>query len=238
MGIVIDIYVVLTGLAIGSFLNVLIYRLPKKEPVVKGFSRCPACGHRLLWLDLFPVFSFVFLRGKCRYCKAAISPRYPAIELVNAICYFLTYRLFGFHIQSLLLAVVCSCLIVNAMIDLDHKILLDRFNIIIGLCAIALGFTAHNITWTERIIGFFALSVPFLIIALATGGMGEGDVKLIAVCGLLLGWKLILLTLLFASVTAAVYGIALIVKKQCRKEIQNSFRPVYSLFGYCMPSCR
>lgn len=225
MGIVIDIYVVLIGLTIGSFLNVLIYRLPEKVTVSKGFSRCPDCRHRLFWLDLIPVFSFMFLKGKCRYCKNPISPRYPLVELLNAACYYLIYRLFGMHLQSLLCAVVCSCLIVTAMIDFDHKIILDRFNIIIGLCALVLGFVTSDITWVERIIGFFAVSVPFLIIVLVTGGMGEGDVKLIAVCGLLLGWKSILLTVLFASVTAALYGIMLMIKSNAKRKSQIPFGP-------------
>ena len=186
MGIFIQIYAVLIGLVIGSFLNVLIYRIPLKLSVVKGSSFCPKCNHRLVWTDLFPVFSYIFLLGKCRYCKAGISIRYPVIETVNAVCYSLVYMLFGLTPSAFLYAVICSCLIVLAMIDFDHRIIPDRFHIIIGCCALILGFITKEITWIERIIGLFAVSVPLLILALATGGMGEGDVKLIAVCGFLL----------------------------------------------------
>ncbi|MDD2362299.1 MAG: prepilin peptidase [Oscillospiraceae bacterium] len=225
MEIFIHVYTILIGLIIGSFLNVLIYRVPLKLSFVKGASFCPKCKHKLSWLDLFPVLSYIFLFGKCRYCKDGISPRYPAIELLNALCYYLVYLRFGLTPAAFVYAVICSCLIVLAMIDYDHKIIPDRFNIIIGIGALILGFITKDVTWTERIIGFFAVSLPLLIIALITGGVGEGDVKLIAVCGLLLGWKLILLTMLFASVFAAIFGIVLIAIKKAKGKTQLPFGP-------------
>jgi leader peptidase (prepilin peptidase)/N-methyltransferase len=225
LDIFIYVYTVLVGLVIGSFLNVLIYRIPLKLSSVKGTSFCPKCKHKLVWIDLFPVFSYIFLLGKCRYCKAGISPRYPVIELLNALCYYLVYSLFGLTPAAFIYAIICSCLIVLAMIDYDHKIIPDRFNIIIGVGALILGFITKDVTWLERIIGFFAVSLPLLIIALITGGIGEGDVKLIAVCGLLLGWKSILLTMLFASVFAAVFGISLMAKNKAKGKTQIPFGP-------------
>lgn len=219
------IYAVLVGLVIGSFLNVLVYRIPQKLSSVKGTSFCPQCGHRLKWYDLFPMLSYLFLLGRCRYCGARISPCYPAVEGLNALCYYLIYIQNGLRPSSLIYAVVCSCLIVLALIDYDHKIIPDRFHIIIGISAVALGFITREVTWLERVIGFFAISLPMLVLALVTGGIGEGDVKLFAVCGLLLGWKLILLTMLLSSVLAAVYGIALMAIKKAKGKTEIPFGP-------------
>jgi leader peptidase (prepilin peptidase)/N-methyltransferase len=229
------VYIVLIGLAIGSFLNVLIYRIPLKLSVSKGNSFCPKCNHKLSWLDLFPVFSYIFLCAKCRYCKAPISFRYPLVEIINAVCYLAIYLIFGLNLISLCYAVFCTSLIVLAFIDIDHKIIPDRFNIIIGICGILLLFLSHDIplidriTWLDRVIGLFAVSVPLLIIFLITGGMGEGDIKLFAVCGFFLGWKLILLTMLFASIFAAIFGIILMVNKKATRKSEIPFGPYIAL---------
>jgi leader peptidase (prepilin peptidase)/N-methyltransferase len=240
MDVLIKAYVFLIGLIIGSYLNVLIYRIPLKISTSKGFSFCPKCNHRLSWLDLFPLFSYVFLGAKCRYCKDSISFRYPAIESLNAVLYFLVYLKFAPDLTSstatqfsvltdmgvvAIYFLIISSLVVLTFIDIDHKIIPDRFHIIIGACAIALIFLTNDLTIWERIIGFFAISVPIYIIALLTNGMGEGDVKLFAVCGLLLGWKLILLTMLIASLIAAVYGLILIVAKKAKGKSEIPFGP-------------
>jgi len=229
MELFIKLYVILIGLAIGSFLNVLIYRIPLKISFVKGSSFCPKCNHKLKPLDLFPVFSYVFLGGKCRYCKAKISPRYPLIEILNAVCYFLVYQAYGVHFVTPLYFVVCSSLIVLTWIDFDYKIIPDRFHIIIGICALAAGFLSRDLSWADRLIGLVVVSVPVLIIAMITGGMGAGDVKLFAVCGLLLGWKLNLLVMLIASVTASIYGVALMLFQKAEKKTEIPFGPFISL---------
>ena len=223
------IYITIIGLAIGSFLNVLIYRIPIKLSVSKGNSFCPKCNHKLIWLDLFPVFSYLFLGAKCRYCKAPISFRYPFVEVLNAVCYMGIYLMFGFNIASICYAVFCTSLIVLAFIDIDHKIIPDRFNIIIGICGILLLFFTHDITWLDRVIGFFAISIPILIISLISGGMGEGDIKLFAVCGFFLGWKLILLTMLFASIFAAIFGIILMINKKATGKTEMPFGPYIAM---------
>jgi leader peptidase (prepilin peptidase)/N-methyltransferase len=225
MKLFLTVYIVLIGLAIGSFLNVLIYRIPLKLSVSRGNSFCPKCNHKLSWLDLFPVFSYIFLRAKCRYCKAPISFRYPLVEIINAVCYLAIYLIFGLNLISLCYAVFCTSLIVLAFIDIDHKIIPDRFNIIIGICGILLLFLSHDVSVLDRVIGLFAVSIPLLIVFLITGGMGEGDIKLFAVCGFVLGWKLILLTMLFASIFAAIFGIILMVNKKATRKTEIPFGP-------------
>lgn len=135
MDIFLKLYIALLGLVIGSYLNVLIYRIPRNISTVKSHSVCTFCGHQLNFMDLFPLFSYIFLGGKCRYCKAKISPQYPIVEAATALCFILTYAKFGLSIAAVLYAVICSCLIVIAVIDFLHKIIPDRFNIIILVCA-------------------------------------------------------------------------------------------------------
>lgn len=229
MEIIINIYIAIFGLVIGSYLNVLIYRIPRGISTVKSRSLCTSCGHELTSVDLFPLFSYLFLRGKCRYCKAKISPQYPIVEAANALCYILVYIKFGPSITALLYAVVCSCLIVIAATDFIHKIIPDRFNLIILACAFVIGFTTKDITWVERLIGAFSLSALVGIIIFFTGGMGMGDLKLFAACGFLLGWKQILLTMLIASVTAALFALVLLINKKAERKTELAFGPFIAL---------
>ncbi len=228
MEIILYTYVILFGFIIGSFLNVVIYRIPLKLSVVKGYSFCPKCNKRLTILDLVPLFSYIFLLGKCRYCKEKISFRYPLVETLNALFYLLIYLAYGFSVETLIYFIVSSCLVSLSFIDIDKKIIPDRFQIIIGICAIILLIFSNNISPLDRVIGLFIISVPFLIIALF-GGMGEGDVKLFAVCGFLIGWKLILLSMLISSIVAAIVGIYLMIVKKADKKSEIPFGPYIAL---------
>ncbi len=235
MNLVIDIelfkvlYVVAVGLVTGSYLNVLIYRIPKSIMTVKGSSFCPSCSHKLVWKDLFPLFSYMLLGGRCRYCRCRIPAIYPAVEIVNAGIYLLIYLRYGLTVDALLYAVASSCLIALAAIDAVYKTIPDRFNIVIAVCGIIMLAIPGGVPWYEMIIGTFAISVPLFIISFFTGGVGEGDVKLFAACGLLLGWKLILLSMFLASVTAALFGIVLIVAKKAGRRTEIPFGPFIAL---------
>lgn len=222
-------YVAALGLAVGSFLNVLVYRIPSGIPVSRGRSFCPRCRHRLGAADLFPVLSFLFLRGKCRYCGAPIRFRYPAVELLNAAVYLLLYRLYGLTWESAIYAVAASCLITLALIDFDHKIIPDRFHVILGGCALAAGFLTDGPGWIERLIGFFAVSVPVFLIVLFTGGMGEGDSKLFAVCGFLVGYRQIILAAVLSSVLAAGYGALLMAFRGAGRKTEIAFGPFIAI---------
>lgn len=230
LNIFLIVYITVIGLIIGSFLNVLIYRIPLKLSSIKGYSFCPKCNHRLNWIDLFPLFSWIFLGAKCRYCKAKISFRYPLVEVLNSLCYLAVYLKFGLSIQTAIYLIVLSSLITLAFIDIDHFIIPDRFHIIILVSAIILAIFTRELSIIERIIGLFAVSLPIYIIALITGGMGEGDVKLFAALGFLLGWKLILTTMLFASISAAIIGITLMALKKANKKTEIPFGP-YIVLG-------
>ncbi len=186
------------GSVIGSFLNVIAYRVPIKESLVKGRSHCTSCGKQILNRDLIPIFSWIFLKGKCRFCKEKISPRYMIVELLTAISYLGAFLVFGFSIKLAYAAVLFPVLMVLSLWDIDRKEIPYTCSIIIAVLGIASFFTA-DMPWYEHLIGCAVIAVPFAILCFL-GAMGGGDVQLMAAAGLLLGWS---------SVPAAMIGIVL-----------------------------
>lgn len=202
------------GLCIGSFLNVVIYRLPIGMPIAKGRSMCPGCEHQLAARDLIPLFSFLFLKGKCRYCKAPISWRYPGIEALTGVLFGLCAMVYGITAYASIMCIFCSCLIVAWFIDLDHTIIPDSVHVVLLALAAVSWFTGPVITLQERLAGA-AIGVGMFLLSWATsGGIGGGDIKLMTVCGLLLGWKLTLPAFFLAYILAAIrWAPAFIMKK-------------------------
>lgn len=199
------IIVFLYGITIGSFLNVLIYRLPKKENIVTTRSHCMSCGNQLKWYDLVPLFSYLVLRGKCRKCKARISVQYPLIEGLNGMLYSLIFAVYGISVETLLYCLLSSALLALSVIDLrtyEIPVGFQYFILVLGIARVATDFK----NWLFYVIGFFAVSVFLYLIVLISKGaaMGGGDVKLMAVCGLLIGWKLILLSLTVGCILGSV----------------------------------
>lgn len=197
------ILVFLYGIVIGSFLNVLICRIPRKESVVKIRSHCEGCGYQLQWYDLVPLFSYICLGGKCRKCKAVISVQHPLIEGLNGVLYVLIFLKFGFTIETLVYCLMTSALIALSVIDFRTYEIPFGFNVFIGaLGAVKLIF--HLSEWKEYVIGFFAVSVfLYLLFVLSKGAaIGGGDVKLMAATGLVLGIKLNV----FAFITGCILG--------------------------------
>ena len=205
--ILIAIYTItfLYGIVIGSFLNVCIYRIPKKENIVKINSHCMSCNHRLRWYELIPLFSYVVQGGKCRNCKSKISIQYPLIEGLNGILYVLTFIINGVNVDSLLYCLLISALITLSVIDwrtYEIPIGINIYILALGLIRTVL----HYEDWLNHVIGFFAVSIFIYVIILATKGrgMGGGDMKLMAVAGLFLGWKAIILAFLFGCIIGAI----------------------------------
>lgn len=202
------IVIFLFGIVIGSFLNVCIYRIPEKENIVKVRSHCMNCGHLLQWYELVPLLSYLFLGGKCRKCKAKISAQYPLVEALNGTLYVGIFMINGINVDSLLYCLLTSALLVLSIIDFrtyEIPLGINIFILIVGL--IHLGF--HYTDWVTYVIGFFAVSIPIFIIILATHGkgMGGGDMKLMAVAGLLLGWKSIILAFLLGCIIGSIIHI-------------------------------
>lgn len=229
MDFVLYILVFLYGIVIGSFLNVCIYRLPKDESVVVVSSHCMSCHHKLKWYDLFPLFSWLFLRGKCRYCGAKISVQYPIVEAVNGILYVLIFAMKGFGVDAVLLCLVTSALIVISVIDYRTMLIPVATYIIILLMGI-IQFVYHfivteNYNWSYYVIGFFFTGGFLLVIALlfkgitGKGGLGLGDIEFMACAGLFLGWG----HGLFAIIIGSVAGILIECVKMAIKKERGKF---------------
>ena len=205
----------LLGLCIGSFLNVCAYRLPLGESVVHPRSRCTTCGRMLSWYDNLPVVSWVALRGRCRTCGKPVSWMYPAVEIVTALVFAITYLTYGLTLLSVVRVIFACALIVLFVTDLQHKILPN----VITLPGIVIGFACSVFLppgWVSSVIGILVGGGVLFAIAEAyyrvrgQEGLGMGDVKLLAMIGAFLGWKLVLLTLVFASFTGSLAGGMLI----------------------------
>lgn len=220
-------FALILGLCIGSFLNVCIYRIPIQMSIAKGSSICPTCNTPLKALDLIPVFSFLFLRGKCRHCKSKISIIYPVIELLCAALFVLSFYVFGMNVLTLFAWAFISVLIVASAIDIKTFELPNGISIFIAVLGI-LSFFFPYIMWWERLLGVAASSLPLLLIVLISKGnaMGMGDVKLMAAAGLLLGWKLGLLALFLSVLAGGIIGAILLLTKKRKGKDAIPFVPM------------
>ncbi len=215
------------GLYIGSFLNVCIFRIPSGISIAYPPSSCGSCGHRLNFIDMLPVINYVINSGKCRYCGSPYSIQYPLIELLNGLLYALVYLKFGLTLNSVLYCLIISLLITISIIDYKHKIIPDSLNIagaIIGIIYIFINKT---------ILSSFAGSLTglglFLLIALLTNAMGGGDIKLMAVMGLIFGLKGVLFITLYSFVLGAIISVILIIRKIKSRKDEIPFGPFISL---------
>jgi leader peptidase (prepilin peptidase) / N-methyltransferase len=234
---VLAVYATLVGLVVGSYLNVVIYRLPRGVSTVLPRSRCPWCGAVIRARDNVPLFSFLLLGGRCRQCGAPISWRYPLIEATTGLLFLLSYLRFGAHLESVVAALFCSLMVVLAAIDVDHLILPDR----ITYPGIAAGLIVQPwVHWgslRDALLGA-ALGAGILL-ALALGwylvrheeGMGMGDVKMLAMIGAFLGWKGVVVTLFFGSLSGAVAGVALLAAGKAELRSKLPFGAFLALGG-------
>lgn len=209
MTIVFYIIIFLYGIVIGSFLNVCIYRIPKKEDIVKVRSHCMNCGYKLEWYDLVPLFSYLFLKGRCRKCKTKLSVQYPLVEAANGIMYVVIVLINGANVESLLYCLLASALLTLSVIDFrtyEIPIGINIFILALGLIRVATDYS----DWLNYLIGLFCVSTFLAVIYYASKGrgIGGGDVKLMAVCGLVLGWKLIILAFFIGCILGAVIHVA------------------------------
>ncbi len=203
------------GLAIGSFLNVVIHRLPRQESIISPGSRCPTCGTALRWFDNVPVVSYAVLGGRCRGCGSGISIRYPVVELITAGVFIWHYLVFGWTPLLAVRLLFGASLVALFAIDLEHHLLPDAITlpgIIAGLAASL--FLPPGIA--DALIGMLVGGGVLWLIGEAyfrysgEEGLGGGDVKMLGMIGAFLGWKLVLLTMMLSSVAGSVIGIAVI----------------------------
>ena len=224
--------VVLFGLAIGSFLNVVIVRVPEGRSLWRPRSTCPGCSAQLAWHDNVPVLSFLWLRGRCRKCGMRISSRYPVVEGVTAATLAAAYLALGPTGDFIVAAVLLATLVVVTAIDLQHQLIPDVITlpgILVGLVAnLAIG----RVSWLDCVIGIALGGGLFLVIILVSrGGMGGGDMKLGAMLGAFLGWKALLFALFAAIVLGGVVAVAVLVSGRRGRKDQIPFGPFLATGG-------
>jgi leader peptidase (prepilin peptidase)/N-methyltransferase len=217
-----SVLAIVLGLVVGSFLNVVRYRLPRKIGMVCGRSTCPGCGSTIAWYDNIPLASFIALRGRCRHCGRWISGIYPVIEAATGVTFLLIW-LFADPREIAPFAVLASILIASAGIDFDLRIIPDRLTlpgIVLGVVfsVTLLGRGSVGASLLHSALGMVVGGGSLLVIALIyktlrkIEGMGGGDIKLMAMVGAFLGWAPALLTIFVGSVLGAVVGIVLIAR--------------------------
>lgn len=238
------------GICIGSFLNVVIFRLPKDESLIKRASHCMTCGAKIRFRDLVPIFSWLFLRGKCHSCGEKISPRYPIVEALNGIVYVVTFTVLDFSAQSIIYCLFFSILIAIGFIDWDTLEMDLRLLGLILVLAVASAFLTDAVSIPDRLIGLACISVPFFLIGEIVGavmkkkhgekirGIELGDTLLMAAGGALIGWKAACAAAFCGIIIAAVMGL---INKHRSGESKFAFGPalaiglfIGALFGEAM----
>jgi leader peptidase (prepilin peptidase)/N-methyltransferase len=212
-------YVTLLGLMLGSFMNVCIYRLPRGLSPVRPRSGCPNCGHMLAWYENVPVVSYLVLRGRCRECRAAISPMYPIIEALTGAVFLSGYLWYGPSALLIVRLAFAWAMIALFVIDYQHQILPN----VITIPGIVIGILANFLAgpgWIASIIGaavgagsLYAIAEIYYRIR-HEEGLGMGDVKMLGMIGAFLGWKLVLLTLVISSFLGSIVGVFVLVSRK------------------------
>ena len=220
------------GLAIGSFLNVVITRLPEHRSLWGPRSACPGCGAVIAWHDNLPLVSFVALRRRCRACGMRISWQYPLVEAATAVAFAMAWRTFGPSIDFVVAAILLAALIAITVIDLRHQIIPDA----ISLPGVVAGFIANlasqRVPWLESLAGIAVGGGLFLVIIVASGGgMGGGDMKLGAMLGAFLGWKVVLFSLFVAVVLGGGLALGLLASGTRGRKDPIPFGPFLAAGG-------
>ena len=214
--LLLDLYAAAVGLVVGSYLNVVIHRLPREESTVLPRSRCPSCGAGIRARDNIPLLSYRALRGRCRSCGARISWRYPFIEAGTAVLMVLCLEAFGPTWRALVAAVFCCLLVALAGIDLEHFLLPDVLTLPGLALGLAVSWPAYWIDWRDALLGAVVGGGGLWLLGKAwyllrhEEGLGFGDVKMLAMVGAFLGWQGVLVTVLLASASGAALGLALV----------------------------
>lgn len=229
------LYSILFGLALGSFVNVCIYRIPIKKSIISPPSTCPNCGQRIKFYDNIPLISYVLLLGKCRHCRNRIPLVYPAVELLVGLMSLALFIRYGLSYQYFLFLLFAATLITVSFIDLQHKIIPDVLSLPGIVTGFSVSFFLGHVTWLDSLIGIIsgggALFLVGFVYKLLTGreGMGGGDVKLLAMIGAWMGWMSLPFIVLISSLTGAVIGLAVILLSGKGLRVRIPFGPFLSL---------
>lgn len=218
------------GITIGSFYNVVGLRVPKGKSIVAPRSSCPNCEHQLMSLELIPVFSYVFQRGKCRQCKVGISPVYPLFELLTGVLFAGAYLLEGWSADLVIALTLISLFIIITVSDLAYMLIPDKVLLVFaGIFGVERFFIPLS-PWWDSFAGAAAGFILLLMIALVSrGGMGGGDIKLFALIGFVVGLKIMLLSFFFATFYGAFFGIIAMLLGFVKKKQAIPFGPFIAI---------
>ena len=226
MGIVLYILIFIFGTVIFSFLNVVIYRLPRGENFITGRSKCPDCEHVLSFADMMPILSWVRLRGRCRYCGSRISGRYAIVEAMGGAAAVGSVMVFGFGPRAILAFAMCGVLTCVGFIDHDTMEIPDSLSICAAIIGVLSIFLTDAAPWYSHLIGAFIVSVPLFIITMfIPGGFGGGDIKLMAACGLYLGWADEIFAFFVGVVIGGIYAVHLMMSGKKGRKDHLAFGP-------------
>lgn len=231
-------YIGVIGLCVGSFLNVVIARIPNHLSLWIPRSHCLYCKRALRWQDNIPILSYLTLRGQCHYCQTEISLRYPVVEIVTCILSILVGLRFGISSQTAVGLLLTWALIALTFIDLEHLLLPDV--ITLPLLCLGLFLSLFNVFESSvnavlgAFLGYFSLWTLYWIFKIITHkeGMGYGDFKLLAMLGAWFGWQMLPFLLLFSSITASLFGGTLILLKKQEKDTPIPFGPFLAIGGW------
>jgi leader peptidase (prepilin peptidase)/N-methyltransferase len=227
MKLVVFIY----GLIFGSFYNVCIYRIPNKKSIAFPPSSCGNCNHKLHLIDLIPIASYVFLKGRCRYCNEKISIQYPLIELFTGLLFLFSYIQFGMSIMFIKSVVLVSIVLIVSMIDFKHYIIPDSISLLTFVLGIIFNLIIRDIS-IKSLIFAFILGGGFLFVIALIGPMGGGDIKIMAGFALFLGFEKTILALLLSFTLGGIIGILLIVTKIKGRKDNIPFGPFLGMGSY------
>lgn len=231
--LIIYIFIVIFGLITGSFLNVCISRIPEDASIIFPPSHCPKCKAKLGLFDLVPIFSYLLLRGRCRYCKEKISVRYPIVEALTAALFLLLYLKIGFSVQYLALLIFFILLMVISVIDME-KLVIPDILVLIGI-GVGMSYAAYSGTLIESLQGIcFSFVFIYLLGAAAKTvfkkeALGEGDIKLLVMFGANIGIEKTLIAIFGGSILGAVVGVAMILLKKMKEDDYIPFAPFLAL---------
>ncbi|WOV88730.1 prepilin peptidase [Sporosarcina oncorhynchi] len=230
MEIVILTLFFLYGIIFGSFFNVVGLRVPKKESIVSPPSHCTNCKRKLGPKDLVPIFSYIFLKGKCRTCGTKISPVYPIMEFITGALFALAYYQLGFSFELIVAILFISLLVIITVSDFAYMLIPDKVLLPFAITLLGLRLVIPISPWWDSLLGaVVGFGVLFLIAVVSKGGMGGGDIKLFFVLGLVLGTANTLLTLFLASVIGSVAGLYMLKKSGKGRKTPVPFGPSIAL---------
>jgi len=233
------IFIIILGAVVGSFLNLCIHRLPRSESIIFPASHCPKCGHRLGFLDLVPILGYFLLRGRCRYCKAPISFRYPFVEILTVFLFAMVYLRSSHPLDQFFLLIFSALLILIFFVDLEHQVIPDAAVYPGIACGLLYNFARGTNALVLALAGTVLGYILFWLIAklgkwwFKKEAMGEGDLFLAALLGAFLGAQLLLVALFLTYVIAGIFSLFLLVSGRVRFGEYIPFGPYLVAGAFC-----